>query len=118
MSIKSDFFSRGSYEVGNALNTRFWEDTWLGDKPLPDQYPLLYNIINFMNLTIADVLSTFSLNIGFRKSLSGSKRDRWLHLVSRLMNVNFTNYEDKFKCQLTTTILFTIKLMYLDMFNG
>jgi hypothetical protein len=40
MRVKEDFFSRGTFKVGNGENTRFWEDTWLGDKPLAQQYPI------------------------------------------------------------------------------
>ena len=45
MRVKEDFFSRGSFRVGNGETTRFWEDTWLGKTPLKYQYPLLYNIV-------------------------------------------------------------------------
>jgi hypothetical protein len=45
MNVKEEFFSRGSFKVGNGLDTRFWEDVWLGDKPLAQQYPSLYNIV-------------------------------------------------------------------------
>ena len=34
MRIKEDFLSRGSFKVGDGMNTRFWEDTWLGDTPV------------------------------------------------------------------------------------
>jgi hypothetical protein len=45
MNVKGEFFSRLSFKVRNALDTRFWEDVWLGDKPLAQQYPSLYNIV-------------------------------------------------------------------------
>jgi hypothetical protein len=45
MKIKDDFFSRGYFNVGNGMDTKFWEDSWLGDKPLAQQYPSLYNIV-------------------------------------------------------------------------
>ena len=41
MKVKEDFFSRGSFTIGNGMNTSFWEDTWLGDTPLAQQYPML-----------------------------------------------------------------------------
>jgi hypothetical protein len=41
MNIKDDFFKRGSLVVENGQNNRFWEDTWLGDLPLKDQYQTL-----------------------------------------------------------------------------
>ena len=34
MRVKEEFFSRGSFFIGNGQNTRFWEDKWLGDAPL------------------------------------------------------------------------------------
>ena len=34
MRVKEEFFTRGSFNVENGLNTRFWEDTWLGNTPL------------------------------------------------------------------------------------
>jgi hypothetical protein len=45
MKVKADFFDRGSFEVGNGEQTRFWEDKWLGDKPLAQQYPSLFGIV-------------------------------------------------------------------------
>lgn len=45
MRVKTAFFNRGSFIVGNGMSTRFWEDTWLGDRPLAQQYPSLYNIV-------------------------------------------------------------------------
>jgi hypothetical protein len=33
MKVKEDFFSHGNFKIGDGLRTRFWEDTWLGNKP-------------------------------------------------------------------------------------
>jgi hypothetical protein len=41
MNVKEDFLARGKFKVGNGMNTRFWEDSWLGDKPLAEKYPNL-----------------------------------------------------------------------------
>jgi hypothetical protein len=68
MHVKDDFFSRGSSVVGDGQNTRFWEDTWLGDRPLKDQYPTLYNIVNHPNVTVAHVTWSSPLKIGFGMS--------------------------------------------------
>ena len=45
MNVKDYFFCRGKYVVGNGQANRFWEDTWLGEVPLSDQDPLLYNVV-------------------------------------------------------------------------
>jgi hypothetical protein len=34
MEVKEEFFARGSFIVGNGESVRFWEDIWLGDRPL------------------------------------------------------------------------------------
>ena len=97
MKVKDLFFQRGSMIVGNGQNTRFWKDTWLGDKPLCDQYPSLYRIVNHDNVIVAHVFADSPLNIGFRRNLSGNKWDRWVHLVLRLMRVQLSDGEDSFR---------------------
>jgi hypothetical protein len=44
MRVKRDFFSRGTFKIGNDKTTRFWEDVWLGEISLTNQYPSLYSI--------------------------------------------------------------------------
>jgi hypothetical protein len=85
--------------VGNGLKTRFWEDTWLGDRPLADDYPSLYNIVNHKNVTIENVLGSNPINIGFRRTLNGNKWDRWTHLLHRLILVQLTDTEDFFQVE-------------------
>jgi hypothetical protein len=43
MKLKDDFFEQGSFIIGNGVKDRFWKDTWLGNLPLAQQYPSLYN---------------------------------------------------------------------------
>jgi hypothetical protein len=56
--------------VRNGSEVRFWEDTWVEDKPLKLKYPALYNIARRKDATVAHVLSTTPLNMSFRRSLS------------------------------------------------
>uniref|UniRef100_A0A453T444 Reverse transcriptase zinc-binding domain-containing protein n=1 Tax=Aegilops tauschii subsp. strangulata TaxID=200361 RepID=A0A453T444_AEGTS len=35
MNVKLTLFSRTKFIIGNSASTRFWEDTWLGETPLP-----------------------------------------------------------------------------------
>jgi hypothetical protein len=73
MKLKEDFFERGSFIVGNGESARFWEDTWLGNLPLAQQYPSLYIIAQRKQVSVALVLSQTPLNIGFRQALSGNR---------------------------------------------
>jgi hypothetical protein len=38
MKVKEEFFNMGSFMVGNSEDTRFWEDVWLGNLSLAEQY--------------------------------------------------------------------------------
>jgi hypothetical protein len=80
MRVKNDFFSRGSFKVENGTSVRFGDDIWLGNTPLGDQYPPLYNIVQRKNVLVADVLSHNPLNIEFWRVLNGNKWNDWLNL--------------------------------------
>ena len=67
------FFSKGSFIIGDGSDTRFWEDSWLGTTPLSSQYPILYDIVQHKNVTVAHVLSNDLLNISFTQALIGEK---------------------------------------------
>ena len=118
MRVKEEFFSRGSFVIGNGQNTRFWEDKWLGDAPLSQQYPSLYNIVQRKNVSVASVLQGDHPNLAFRRALTGNKWERWLHLVHRLMDVQFSDEKDSFIWGLTDAGKYTTKSMYLDLLNG
>ena len=118
MRVKEEFFSRGSFVIGNGQNTRFWEDKWLGVAPLSQQYPSLYNIVQRKNVSVASVLQGDHPNLAFRRALTGNKWERWLHLVHRLMDVQFSDEKDSFIWGLTDAGKYTTKSMYLDLLNG
>jgi hypothetical protein len=94
MRVKNDFFSRGYFKIGDGSSVRFWEDIWLGDKPLAQQYSSLYRIVNHKNVLVANVLQGFPLNIAFRRNLDDQKCARWMHLVSRLIEIELFNAKD------------------------
>lgn len=90
MGGKDEFFARGTFKIGDGKGIMFWEDAWLGEMPLAQQYPSLYNIVHTKNVHVYNVLSHNSINIGFRRTLIGSKWDAWLHLFKRFNGSNVT----------------------------
>jgi hypothetical protein len=62
-------------------------------------------------------MSQVPLNIGFREALTGNRGARWLHLVSRLMDINLSTQPDTFVWNLTTLGKLTVKSFYLDFIN-
>ena len=57
------------------------------------------------------------LNIEFRRAFKG-KWIRWVYLVERLMDVNLSTQPDVFVHALTTSGLFMVKSLYLDLMNS
>ena len=55
LKVKQEFFVVGSFQIGNGQSTRFWEDTWLGDRPLSVQYPTLFNIVRHKSVLVAEI---------------------------------------------------------------
>jgi hypothetical protein len=61
MKVKEEFLTLGSFVIGNGLNTKLWEDIWLGERSLAEEYPSLYNIVNHKNVMVENVLQQILL---------------------------------------------------------
>jgi hypothetical protein len=101
LRIKYENLSNRSFVIKDGTKTRFWDDTWIGDKPLKDTYPSLYHIARDKHVTVSKVLSSRPLNISFRWSLVDNNLNHWLHLVARVSNVVLVDDKDYFKWRLT-----------------
>lgn len=99
------------------MNTRFWEDIWLGKTPLTNQYPALYNIVRHKNVMVAHVLAQTPLNISSRRALLGNRWTLWLQLCQKLMRFNLNDEQDHFVWGLTSNGKFTVKSMYEDLMS-
>jgi hypothetical protein len=117
MRAKQDFFSKRYFKVGNGGTVRFWEYIWLGELPLAQQYPSLYNIVHHRNVLVSIVLADTPLIISFRRGKTNHKYLEWLHLCQRLISVELSDEPDRFIWKLTDSGLFTVKSMYLDLMN-
>ena len=73
MHIKDEVLANGSFDIKDGTNTRFWDDTWVGDKPLKFKYPSLYNIVRDPHAKVSKVMTTSPLNISFRRALVDNK---------------------------------------------
>ena len=99
MATKKIFFPLGSFAIKNGSEIRFWEDIWLGNNTLREQYPALYNIVlgRHKSDTIATVLENFPPNVTFRRDLVGPRLLAWNELIHRLMAVQLTDGVDEFR---------------------
>jgi hypothetical protein len=112
------FLKRGAFKLGNGEDIRFWEDVWLGDTTLAQQYPTLYNIVQTKHVRVSTVLAHNPLNIAFRRVFNDFKWNQWINLCQRLMSVQLTNSPDKFVWKLNESGIYSVKSLYLDLMNG
>jgi hypothetical protein len=73
MKVKQDFLRFGSFVIKDGSQVRFWVDKWLGNSPLSEQYPCLYNTARHKQQTVAEVFSLSPLLLSWRHDLIGPK---------------------------------------------
>jgi hypothetical protein len=96
MKVKRDFFRFGTFIVKDGSQIRFWEEKWLGNATLREQYPCLYNIARHKQVTVAEIFSTSFINISWRRDLIGNKLAAWHDLVLRIANIVLNQEQDEF----------------------
>jgi hypothetical protein len=67
-----DHFLESTFNIHNGEQIRFWEDKWLGNFTLKEQYPSLYNIARKKHISVAHVFRSAPLNVVFRRALVGT----------------------------------------------
>jgi hypothetical protein len=87
MNVKDQFLDFGNFRLQNGAQIRLWEDKWLGDSTLKEQYPNLYNIVRNKSATVVNIFSTIPLNISFRRSLVDANLQSWHNLVLRIADI-------------------------------
>jgi hypothetical protein len=112
MSVKDLFLGFGTFQLNKGTNIRFWEDTWVENRPLKAQFAHLYRIVRHKHDTVATVFGTVPLNISFRRFLRGDTLQSWYELVAKVADVRLNNREDKFHWGHTKNGIFTVRSMY------
>jgi hypothetical protein len=82
--------------VGNGQATRFWEDKWLNNTTLREQFPNFFNIVRNKTPLVAEVMSHVNLNLSFRRPIIVIKLMELQSLVHLLASVNLNPVRDTF----------------------
>lgn len=113
MDVKNLFFRFCSKKVGNGKKTLFWEDSWIGSKPLSEQFPELYDLTFSKNITLDKVKNTGWGCFKFRRLLHGNKLKIWNNIKQVCDNLHLdVNKEDTLWWNLTKHGNFTVKSFY------
>jgi hypothetical protein len=97
MATKKFFFRYGTFSIKDGSQIRVWEDSWLGNSPLREQYPVLYSIVRHKSDTIALVMATSPLDVTFRRDLIGPRLVAWNTLLQRLDSIQLLIGPDEFR---------------------
>lgn len=113
MEIKDKFYSLCTKKLGDGKSILFWEDSWLGGRPLNIQYPALYNITFSKHITLAKIKEKGWEVIKFRRSLYGDKLHDWNKIKSKFGELDFQEgAKDKHSWTLTKHGTFSVKSFY------
>jgi hypothetical protein len=118
MKVKNEFLHFGTFLLKDGSHVRFWEDKWLGNSTLREQYHSFYNIAQHKQDTVAKVFSTSLLNISWRRDLIGCKLTAWNVLVPCLANIVLSQESDEFRWNLHPNGQFLVKSHYLAMIHS
>jgi len=66
MAVKDQFLNLGRFKLVSGNEIRFWEDKWLDNQKLKYHFPI-FNIVQRKYATVAEVLSSYPLNVSFRR---------------------------------------------------
>jgi hypothetical protein len=94
--------------IKDGLQIRFWEDSWLGNSPLSEQY----SIVRHKSDTIALVMVTSPPDGTFRRDLYGPRLVAWNALLQRLDSIHLSTGPDEFRWNLHPSGKFSVGSLY------
>jgi hypothetical protein len=112
MATKRFFFPYTSFSIRDGSQIRFWEDKWLGNTTLREQYPALYSIVRHKSETIATVMHNSPSNMAFRRDILGPRLESWNSLLQRLERVQLMQGSDVVRWNLNESGKFSVDSMY------
>ena len=94
MSVKQEFLNWMMFKVQKGKQTRFWEDKWLGNSALKDQYSNLFNLVHRKYATVHTIFNGDPLNVLFRRHLTGNNLRDWMNLGHCVANIELEDNKD------------------------
>ena len=111
MKVKEQFLQFDSFSARSGVDVHFWEDRWVGNMSLREQFPTLYHITRKQHAIVAEVFGT-PLNISFRRSLVGPTLVVWSALLAQVAGHHSSPGRDVFTWTLHRSGTFTVNSMY------
>jgi zinc-binding in reverse transcriptase len=94
-------------QLGNEKNIYFWKDRWLTNNALQSQFPLLFDIATYQNITVSQVIGYNRFYLNFTRGFNTTLRDQLHNLYSQLENISLDDNEDSIIWRWSVTEVFT-----------
>ncbi|GKA06528.1 RNA-directed DNA polymerase, eukaryota [Tanacetum coccineum] len=103
-----DLVSYCKKRIGNGLNTRFWEEVWIGDQKLCNLFPRIFALENDKTCTVAVKLLD-GIERSLRRHVRGGVESQQLIQIHELISTSFlSNTEDRWVWSLNGSGLFRV----------
>jgi hypothetical protein len=100
------------FEIGNGENARFWEDRWVNDRALKDDFPRSYNLCFDKNKSVKYMFDKGLGNVNFRRTLYGDSLEQWEHIKDSRSGVVLSGDRDRIFWTLDKKGIYTVKCYY------
>nr|GEZ29252.1 hypothetical protein [Tanacetum cinerariifolium] len=91
-----DLLSFVRKKVGDEESSLFWDDTWLGEATLKMQYPRLYTLELYKDISVVDKMRHPNLYHSFRRQpRGGAEQDQFRDLSSRITDIIIPQIKDR-----------------------
>lgn len=91
---------------------RFWEEWWIGDKPLKTDLPRLYHACFDKTKSVAEILCRGLDQVQFRRMVYGDSLDLWNHIKEVCVDVVLADQKDFIRWTLTKNGGYSVKSYY------
>lgn len=93
MKVKDVYFAGRKIVINSGKLVRLWHDPWFSDVPLKNHFPVLFDIYQKQECTLADFILA-SCELPFRRRLFGEIVDQWQDVISKARKFDLNSLPD------------------------
>jgi hypothetical protein len=111
LKVKEPYLAGKKISMGKGNITRHWKDSLEGERPLCDQYPILFDLSQNQDYTVKTCRDA-NFVIQFRRRLRGEMLEQWTHIVEVIISIHMSNENDTISWSMNNNAVFSTKSVY------